>query len=68
MFAFITTTADLAKSLIWGEMLANNKKCNVERHPAGDERKRVVLELLWNTEQSGATIVLDQISKLYYGC
>ena len=50
------------------EKLANNKKINVERHfqtkhtvfaekyPAGDERIRAVLELLWKSDQSKSTL------------
>ena len=50
-FAFSTTDAGLPICLICGEKLANNKKCNVERHfqnkhsqkyQAGDERKRAI--------------------------
>ena len=66
-FAFSTTDAGLPICLICGEKLANNKKCNVERHfqnkhsafaekyQAGDERKRAISELLRKCEQSKIT-------------
>ena len=58
-FAFNVSSTGLPVCLICGEKVANNKKSNVERHflnkhnafakkhPAGNERKRAIPELLW---------------------
>ena len=63
-FAFIASETGLPVCLLCNEKLANNKKSNVERHflnkhnvfaekyPAGDQRKKVVLELRRRANQS----------------
>ncbi|OCU00129.1 hypothetical protein XELAEV_18005914mg [Xenopus laevis] len=62
-FAFTVNDAGLPVCLICGEKLANNKKCNDERHfqnkhlafsktyPTKDEQKRAISELLRRVEQ-----------------
>ena len=63
-FAFIASKTGLPVCLLCDEKLANNKKSNVERHflnkhnvfaekyPAGDQRKKAVLELRRRANQS----------------